>query len=224
MNFGKKVLKFYRDLRIDETLPDGVEVMNPYKQERALEVCRDFYERFYNDDLKRYLILGINPGRNGAGITGIPFTDPVKLEQRFGIANDFQKKTELSADFIYTMIDAFGGAEKFYRKFFINSISPLGFIREGKNVNYYDFPALRDALVPFIRKSMRSISTLNLHRSVAFCLGEGANYKYLQTLNLEMGYFEHIIPLAHPRFIMQYKRKQLGFYVEDYLKKLNSAH
>lgn len=223
MDFGKKALKFYRNLRIDEALPDGVEVMNPYQRKMAFEVCRRFYEMFYNDDLKRYLILGINPGRNGAGITGIPFTDPVKLEQRFRISNDFQKKTELSADFIYTMIDAFGGAEKFFRKFFINSISPLGFIRGGKNVNYYDFPALRDALGPFIRKSMKSMLELNVHRSVAFCLGEGANFKYLQALNREMGYFEQIIPLAHPRFIMQYRRKRLPLYVEDYLQKLNGA-
>lgn len=223
MVFGKKVLKFYRTLHIDDPLPDGVEAMNPYQRQASLKVCRDFYEMFYHDDLKRYLILGINPGRNGAGITGIPFTDPVKLEQRFGISNSFQKKTELSADFIYTMIDAFGGPEKFFRKFFISSISPLGFIRGGKNVNYYDFPSLRDAVDPFIRKSMNSILTLDLHRTVAFCLGEGANYKYLQALNLEMGYFERIVPLAHPRFIMQYKRKQLALYVEDYLTKLNGA-
>lgn len=223
MNFGKKVLKFYHNLHIGEPLPEGIEVMNPYQDELALEVCRNFYEMFYNDDLKRYLILGINPGRNGAGITGIPFTDPVKLEQRFGIRNDFKKKSELSADFVYTMIDAFGGPAIFFRKFFINSVSPLGFIRGGKNVNYYDLPALRNALGPFIRKSMKSILKLNLHRSVAFCLGEGANYKYLQALNLEMRYFEQIVPLAHPRFIMQYRRKRLPLYVEDYLKKLKGA-
>lgn len=223
MVFGKKVLKFYRNLHIDDPLPEGVEVMNPYRHGMAFNVCREFYELFYNDHLKRYLILGINPGRNGAGITGIPFTDPVKLEQRFRISNDFRKKAELSADFIYTVIDEFGGPEKFFRKFFINSISPLGFIRGGKNVNYYDFPALRDALAPFIRRSMKSMLELDVHRNVAFCMGEGANYKYLQALNAEMGYFDHVVPLAHPRFIMQYKRKQLGLYVEDYLTKLSGA-
>ncbi len=41
--------------------------------------------------IHRYLILGINPGRFGGGITGIPFTDPIRLQNICGIENDFQK-------------------------------------------------------------------------------------------------------------------------------------
>jgi hypothetical protein len=223
MHFADKVLTFYRGLRIAEPLPEGVEVMNPYQNDTAFHVCRLFYEKFYNDDSKRFLILGINPGRNGAGITGIPFTDPVKLEARFSISNAFQKKPELSADFMYMMIDAYGGPEKFFRKFFINSVSPLGFVQNGKNINYYDIPALRQALTPFVNESMKRILKLNIDKDVAFCLGEGANYKYLTALNDKMGYFGRIIPLAHPRFIMQYKRKQVGAYLDEYLQKLNSV-
>jgi hypothetical protein len=223
MHFAEKVLKFYRNLRITEPLPEGVEVMNPYQSDTAFHVCKLFYEKFYNDGSKRFLILGINPGRNGAGITGIPFTDPIKLETRFSISNDFQKKPELSADFIYMMIDTYGGPEKFFRKFFINSVSPLGFIQNGKNINYYDIPALRQALTPFIHDSMKRILKLNIDKDVAFCLGEAANYKYLAALNDKMGYFNRIIPLAHPRFIMQYKRKQVGAYLNDYLQKLKSV-
>ena len=223
MHFGQNVLKFYRSLRIKEPLPEGVEVMNPYQADAAFQVCKLFYEKFYNDTSKRFLILGINPGRNGAGITGIPFTDPIKLEARFGILNSFQKKPELSADFIYMMIDAYGGPEKFFRKFYINSVSPLGFMQHGKNINYYDIPTLRDALTPFIHHSMKKILKLNIDREVAFCLGEGANYKYLTALNDKTKYFKRLIPLAHPRFIMQYKRKQLGVYLNDYLQKLNSV-
>lgn len=221
MDFGKSVLKFYRSIRITEPLPAGVEVMNPYQSNAAYKVCQAFYERFYNDNLKRYLILGINPGRYGAGITGIPFTDPIKLETRFDIPNNFQKKPELSADFIHQMIDAYGGPEEFFRKFFINSVSPLGFTQNGKNVNYYDTPELREALKPFIRNSIKEMLNMNVDRQMAFCLGEGANYKYLHALNNEMGFFEQIIPLAHPRFIMQYKRKQLETYLADYLEKLS---
>ena len=43
------------------------------------------------------LILAINPGRLGAGVTNIAFTDPVHLERDCGIANDFPKREELSA-------------------------------------------------------------------------------------------------------------------------------
>ncbi|MFI5224347.1 MAG: DUF4918 domain-containing protein, partial [Nitrospirales bacterium] len=66
------------------------------------------------------LILGINPGRLGAGLTGIPFTDPLKLQNICGIENTLPKKAELSADFIYTMISAFGGPEAFYKKFYFS--------------------------------------------------------------------------------------------------------
>ena len=222
MHFAANVLQFYRTLGLTEPLPEGIEAMNPYQSEAAFSVCRIFYEKFYNDDAKRFLVLGINPGRNGAGITGIPFTDPVKLEARFGIPNPFQKKAELSADFIYRMIDRYGGPEKFFGKFFINSVSPLGFISNGKNINYYDRPALRDSLDSFIRNSMNQILKMNVDRGVAFCLGEGANYKFLTTLNKETRYFDRIIPLAHPRFIMQYKRKHVDAYIDDYLQKFNS--
>lgn len=194
--------------------------MNPYADAACMEVCNSFYHKFYGDKQKRYLIAGINPGRYGAGITGIPFTDPIKLESLFGIPNALQKKPELSADFIHRMIAAFGGYEKFFSLFFVNSVSPLGFVRDGKNLNYYDTPALRKALDPFIRKSMNDLIGLGIHRDIAFCLGEGANYKHIAGLNAEEKWFNEIIPLAHPRFILQYRRKYVEQYIDDYLQKL----
>jgi hypothetical protein len=223
MTFGEKVLEFYRQLKIDDPLPPGVGIMNPYMESACFEVCRDFYSKFYGDTQKRFLILGINPGRYGAGITGIPFTDPIKLEKFFGIRNTLPRKPELSAEFIHGMIDAFGGHEKFFAGFFINSVSPLGFVQSGKNLNYYDTPALKDALGPFIRKSLSSLVRLGIHRERAFCLGEGENFRYLRRLNEEEKWFDAIIPLAHPRFIMQYRRKMVDEYIADYLAKLRNV-
>ena len=223
MTFGENVLKFYRSLKIKEPLPPGVVVMNPYRNKDCLEICRSFYGRYYNDTNTRYLILGINPGRYGAGLTGIPFTDPIKLESLFGIKNTFPKKPELSADFIHSMIAAFGGYEYFFSAFFINSVSPLGFVSEGKNLNYYDTPALKKALKPFIIESIRTQLDFPVHRHVGFCLGEGENYKYLQQINDEEKFFGKIIPLAHPRFIMQYKRKHVDRYIQDYLRKFQAV-
>lgn len=223
MTFAEKVLEFYRELAIGVRLPDGIEVLNPYQDDTAFGLCRSFYRKYYHDKLERFLILGINPGRFGAGITGVPFTDPIKLETIFGIKNGFPKKTELSADFIHAMIAALGGPDQFFSKFYINSVSPLGFIKAGKNVNYYDTPQLIKALEPFIQGSIEKQLTFGVNRKIAFCLGEGANFKYLQKLNDREQYFTEIIPLAHPRFIMQYKRKQLDRYLDDYLQKLNSV-
>ena len=220
---AQKILRFYQDLKIPDGLPAGIGVMNPYANPDCMEVCRKFYERFYNDNRRRYVILGINPGRYGAGITGIPFTDPIKLEALFGISNNLPKKPELSAEFIHMMIAAFGGYDRFFSRFFINSISPLGFVHEGKNLNYYDSPLLKRSLEPFIRKSITSIVDLGIERRIVYCLGEGENYRFIQRMNGEENWFHEIIPLAHPRFIMQYRRKYLAEYVADYIQKLQRA-
>lgn len=221
MTFGDKVLIFYKQLAIKKRLPKGVEILNPYQSEPSFTLCTHFYKKYYGDTNKRYAILGINPGRFGAGLTGIPFTDPIKLEKICGIENDLQKKAELSADFIYSMIDSFGGPIDFYSKYFFTSVSPLGFTKDGKNLNYYDTPELKKALEKFILTSLHQIIDLGVYQDKAFCLGEGDNYKFLVNLNNKEKLFGEIIPLAHPRFIMQYRRKYINEYIKDYLNKLN---
>lgn len=218
--FADKVLSFYNTLKISSVLPKGVEVLNPYQDNKAFALCTQFYKKYYDDERERFIILGINPGRFGGGITGVPFTDPIKLENICGIKNDLLKKPELSADFIHAMISAYGGVEKFFGRFYFNSISPLGFTYEGKNLNYYDTPALMKSLESFILSSIKKQIEFGVNCDVAFCLGEGDNYKYLVKLNDREKFFGKIVPLAHPRFIMQYKRKHVDVYVKDYISKL----
>ena len=223
MTFADQVLSFYKALKITARLPKGVEILNPYQDKTAFELCTKFYKKYYDDHNQRTIILGINPGRFGGGITGIPFTDPPKLEKYCRIENDLQKKAELSADFIYAMIQAFGGLETFYSKFYFNSVSPLGFTYETKNLNYYDTPALLKSLEKFILTSIKKQVSFGINTQVGYCLGEGENFKYLKKLNNKHGFFNMLIPLAHPRFIMQYKRKHVDFYIQDYLTKLSEA-
>lgn len=220
MTFAKKVLSFNRNLSLDQKLPKGVQVMNPYLDPTAFNLCSQFYNKYYNDSFERTLIFGINPGRFGGGITGIPFTDPIKLESECHIANDLTKKAELSADFIYKMITAFGGTKKFYKKFFITAISPLGFIKDGTNLNYYDIKELQASISGFIIDAIQAQLKFNVNRQICFCLGEGSNFKFFSKLNREHNFFNTIIPLPHPRFIMQYKRKQIDEYVEMYINRL----
>src|SRR6185369_14809972 len=144
--------------------------------------------------------------------------DPVKLEA-LGIVNDFQKKKELSADFVYQVIEAFGGAKKFYQIFYISAISPLGFTKEDKNLNYYDVNGLPELLNKFIVECMNLQLTWGLNKKVCFCLGEGENFKFLKKLNDQYHFFEEIIPLPHPRFIMQYRRKRVNEFIDLYLQK-----
>lgn len=224
MTFADNILAFFQQLHITADLPAGVEVLNPYKDEGATELCRQFYKKYYDDKQQRVLILGINPGRHGGGLTGIPFTDPIKLEKFCDIPNTLQKKAELSADFMYTMITAFGGPTMFYQKFYFSSVSPLGFTMSGKNLNYYDIKELQTSLRDFIIHSLKTTLSFGVNGSVCYCLGEGENFKYLNRLNSDLQLFKDIIPLAHPRFIMQYRRKRVNEYVADYLTKLNVNH
>lgn len=220
MTLADKVIAFNQSLSIEAKLPKGVVVLNPFQQQSSLALAKLFYQKFYNDNASRKLIIGINPGRLGGGLTGIPFTDPIRLKTHCDIDSTLPQKPELSSDFIYRMIELFGGVNLFYSKFYFTSVSPLGFMMNEKNLNYYDIRELQDALMPFIVRSLQAQLNWGLNRDEAFCLGDGDNYKFLSTLNQKHAFFKKITPLPHPRFIMQYKRKQLTAYLHSYCEKL----
>lgn len=225
MTFAEKVINFNSDLSFTGTLPDGIRVMNPFAESgEVLEVSSAFYRKFYNDHAPRKLILGINPGRLGAGATGIPFTDTKRLEEKCGLRIDAYLH-EPSSVFVYEVIDAFGGVEAFYRSIYINSVCPLGFVRAGKNgketnYNYYDSPDLADAVKPFILQSLKRQCTFGVDTARIFCLGTGKNYHFLSQLNREHRLFGEIVPLEHPRFVMQYRAKQKDAFVQKYVEAL----
>jgi len=198
-------------------------VLDVHKDEAVQQACKTFYHKYYNDNNARLLMLGINPGRFGGGVTGIPFTDPVRLLGECGIENDFTKKQELSSVFMYEMIQAFGGPQAFYNKVYISSISPLGFVKDGKNLNYYDDAALKKMIEPFVIDCIEKQLAWGIKRDVCFCIGEGENLKYLTALNDKHQWFGRIQSLPHPRFIMQYKLKQKEYYVDEYVKGMDEA-
>jgi hypothetical protein len=223
MTFAAHILSFIKNLSFPFALPDEIKVMNPFLNRDALTVCEYFYEKYYNDHNNRWMIIGINPGRFGGGVTGIPFTDPIRLQNDCGIVNSWPKKHELSSLFIYETINAFGGPEAFYSQFYFTAVSPLGFTKNNKNLNYYDDKNLQNDIKDFAVDCMTKQFKFGINRDVAFCLGDGKNYKYLSKLNSENKFFEQIIPLPHPRFIMQYKLKRKGEYVKAYLQHLSSC-
>jgi len=58
---------------------------------------------------------------------------------------------------------------------------------------------------------------MGLSNDTCFCIGGEKNYKFLTELNEKHKFFHTILPLAHPRFIMQYRRKKKEEYVKEYL-------
>ena len=181
---------------------------------------RSFLDKFFHDDEKRVLVLGINPGRFGAGITGVTFTDPVALADMCGIANDLPRRRELSSVFIYDVIARLGGPAKFYSRFFLSAICPLGFTRNGINLNYYDDKKLEHGVTPFIVSSIEQHIAMGGRRDHIVILGRGENAKFMRRLNDEHGWFTNIHALDHPRFILQYRRKKVDDYLSLYEKTL----
>lgn len=221
-----KILDFYADVNFEGKLPDHIGMMNPYRESEDIRIlCGLFYRKYYSDLNQRKLILGINPGRLGAGATGIPFTDTKRLNEDCGIDYSNFITHEPSSVFIYEMIRAFGGPEAFYARFYINSVCPLGFVKvfgnKTVNYNYYDSRELESAMKDFIIQNIKKQIDLTGSDQVCYCLGTGKNFNFLKKLNDEHSFFGEIIPLEHPRYIMQYKNKHKEQYIDDYLQKLN---
>lgn len=205
-------------------IPEGVHWLLPLQElPESSRVFHLFLEKYYADHKQRSLLLGINPGRFGAGLTNVAFTDPVHLERNCGIANDFPKREEFSAQFIYKVIDAFGGPSAFYGHFFINSLVPFGFVKDGKNYNYYDDKPLQEAMEAFTLFHIRGLLEMGMNRERCFCLGEGKNFKIFSKLNAREKLFGSIVPLPHPRFVMQYRRARLEEYIQKYTEELSQG-
>jgi hypothetical protein len=226
--FSDKVIRFYQQLDFQGDLPAGIQIMNPFRNNPPVElIVRLFYSRFYSDSNSRILILGINPGRFGAGATGIPFTDTKRLNENCRIKFTEFQTHEPSSAFIYEMIDAYGGVKRFYEAFFISAICPLGFTINGKNnrpvnYNYYDSKELLHAVYPFIVDSLKKQLDFGIEKSVCFCLGTGKNEASIRKLNDLFGLFKKIIALEHPRYIMQYKAKSKIQYIARYVEALGA--
>lgn len=226
LTFGQRVLAFNASLNLQAPLPAGISVMNPFRHnDCAIPASEAFYTKFYDDHNKRFAILGINPGRFGAGITGVPFTDPNHLRECCGIdIPACGKAHEPSSQFIYEVIEALGGPARFYGCWYINSLCPLGFTirtdRGEKNYNYYDNSALEKAVKPFIIKTLREQIALGLFSDRCICLGTGKNAEFFRNINEEYGFFGEIIALEHPRWVIQYRAKKKGDYVRKYAEVL----
>ena len=166
------------------------------------------------------MLLGINPGRYGGGLTGIPFTDPVVLSKNCHISNNFRQISELSSCFIYEVIESIGGPEVFYQKHYITGLSPLGYVQNGKNLNYYDIENWQTIFDGIFEKWIEQQLDFGIERHVAYCIGKGENYKQLIKINKDRKYFKKIMPLPHPRWVMQYNLKSKDFFIEQYRQAL----
>lgn len=225
--FADKTIDFNIHLHYSGALPADFRVINPYLDNpETLVVMEQFYRKYYNDNDVRKFVIGINPSRNGAGVTGVPFTDTKRLESICGIKMKSAYTHEISSVFIYDMINAYGGAINFYKRFYINSPFPLAIVRKTKdgkwlNANYYDDPALLYMVKDFMIMSLQKHISLGLNTAKVFILGK-KNAKFITKLNQEAKLFDQLIVLDHPRYIQQYKSRDKLLYIDNYILALNN--
>ncbi len=219
--FATQLLHFLRTFPLPTALPAGVEARSPFREPAVYELLSRFAHTFYPDGPPRVAVLGINPGRLGMGRTGVAFTDPTALAEYCGIPNDLpRQRPETSTRFVYKVINELGGPAAFYQHFYLGSLYPLVLLKAGLNHNYYDSSALTRALWPDIRLSLRlQVQELGLRRDVAVSLGK-RNGEFFGRLNDELGLFEKIIVLDHPRYLMQYHSRNTPANVAHYVEML----
>lgn len=231
MTFAERVLQFNDNLSKESlNVPIGFSIINPFngeRKEQIKEVTTLFYQKYYNDTNIRRLILGSSPARRGSCVTGVPFEDAAHLQSETGIYIDKFYINKSSSSFLYDVIRRYGGCKKFYTDFYMNFVCPLGLVRTNLkgnevNCNYYEDKTLQETLYYFIVDAIQSQIKFGIDTSVCFCIGSGENYKFLLKINKKNNFFDTIVPLEHPRFIMQYNSKNKEFFVKKYLDAFHS--
>ncbi|MBA1421339.1 MAG: DUF4918 family protein [Epsilonproteobacteria bacterium] len=222
-SFSHYILDFYFSLPKELPLPNGVGTIYPYGNPETRDVMQRYFQKYYDDTNPRTYLIGINPGRLGSDITGIGFTDAYHLEEYCDIPNSFDKKAELSASFMFEVMEAYGGVEAFTKDFFFTTVMPLGLLKNGKNYNYYDDKETQESLETFITETLLKQMSFPQAKPNIICVGTGKNLKYLQAFNEKYHCFESIDVVPHPRWVMQYRRKEKQKYIGVYLEVLQNA-
>jgi hypothetical protein len=226
-SFSDRVIDFNSNLHYTGNLPPDFQVINPFMDNpETIEVMQQFYQKYYHDTNKRKFIVGINPSRHGAGVTGVPFTDTKRLESECGVKMHSAYTHEVSSVFMYEMITQFGGVHTFYEQFYINSPFPLAIVRKTKgdkwlNANYYDDPALFEMLKEYMIMTLKEHINMGIDTSEIFVLGV-KNANFIHKLNKEAKLFGSLKVLEHPRYIQQYKFKEKQMYIDKYILTLNN--
>ena len=227
LTIGQRIIAFNKSLQYTGKLPEGFAVLNPYLDNpETLQVMTSFYDKYYNDEIPRKFIIGINPSRHGAGVTGVPFTDTKHLENDCGIPMLSARTHEVSSVFVYDMIAQYGGVAAFYKDYYINSPFPLAIVRKNAqgnwlNANYYDDPELFALTHEYMIETLKKHIALGLDTNEVYILGK-KNATFLEKLNKEASLFKKMVVLEHPRYIEQYKSKEKQLYIDKFITLLKT--
>ena len=210
----RDILRFY-----DEIEHGKLRWINARLQSLDIRIITDFLENvrwmelFYGKYVEpfhpRVVICGINPGRFGSGKAGVPFLDFRALNELVG--NTGRDDTEKSARFFFDVVRHFGPMQ-FYSTFYVTNVSWLGFLRNGRNVNYYRLPG--DIQTVILKKFCYEMDLVRPTHIIATSLEVA---KTLHSLKDERNIAANIdLRLRHPRWCGIDRNYDEGFreYVE----------
>lgn len=122
--------------------PHGFTVLADFLENWPL--VEEFYARYYLQGFPKTVVCGLNPGRLGAGKTGIPFVDFASLSQLVDGVD--RRDPERSATFFHGVVSHMNPTT-FYQSFFVTNVSWVGFMKDGKNANYDVLPLEAQAFI-----------------------------------------------------------------------------
>lgn len=130
--------------------PD-IYVYNPFSY-GAINCYLDYLKKYYKDTWPQIIIVGQNPGINGAVQTGIPFTDPLIAKHKLGIdilalievqgpvhPRRYLQKHEKSSKIVWDTAEKTHTIEDFASKVLPINALPVGIGKESKRRNNGNF-------------------------------------------------------------------------------------
>lgn len=219
MTVSNEIIEFYKNFRPPNSLPAEIEIHNPFGDPKRKHLIEEFCQKYYNDNIPRTHLIGINPSRLAKTSTGINYTDGYALKNYCGIENDFSESRELTSRFFYMVVEKFGGAGKFYDSTLAWAMMPLSVTKESQYKNYYERD-VKEHVARIVSENVAWLSALPSNGK-AVVIGIGENKRHFSELEGSPFTYGETIFLPHPRWIMQYKQDQIDKYVDEYIEALS---
>ena len=175
-------------------------------------IAEQFWQQYVPEPLPQTVIVGLNPGRMGAGLTGVPLLDFRSLTNLLPDARLPRNDTEPSANFFHRVAQHIG-AEKFYRQFYVSNVSAVGYLRDNKNCNYHDLP---DAAQQIVEQRFRDEMAVVAPKRI-IALGREVEATVQRLYDDGAIRISH---LPHPSWIMTYRLREAQSWVRRYTQML----
>jgi uracil-DNA glycosylase len=173
----------------------------------------EFHKKYVQPNSPKIVMCGINPGRKGAGISGIPFIDTNSLSKMLPDISNL--KSEKSAKFFFSIVEELG-INEFYKNVHVTNMSWFGFYKldKGTNLNYNSLPIeIQNVLIDKFVEEMDFINP-----DVIIPIGDIVNWELLFNLKVKNRINAEIAQrLYHPAYRLVDRKTYIGA-LAKYLK------